>query len=204
MILSCKTAVKSYIEKYAQNTKDAKILDIGCGDGEYTSLFCRNKNEVIGLDLKNTVKPEYKRFKFVKGKAEDLPFPSETFDLIISFDVLEHIYDDKNAIREMHRVLRKNRRVFLETPNRERLSYWLLALVGKKRNYPLKLGKDCIHLREYTRRELENRFKERGFKKIKILPFWVGLRSKLFDAGIVKAPLFLEKFCQCWFLEVVK
>jgi len=204
MILSCKTAVKSYIGKYAQNVKDAKILDVGCGDGEYSSLFCRNKNEVIGLDLKNMVKPEYKGFKFVKGNAEDLSFPSETFDLIISFDVLEHITNDRQAIEKMHRVLRKGGKVFLETPNKERLSYWLLALVGKKRNYPLKLGDDCIHLREYTRQELREKFKKGGFKEIKILPFWVGLRGGWFDLGITKPLCFLEKFCQCWFVEAKK
>jgi len=200
---SCKFAVKSYIAKYASSVKGAKILDIGCGDGEYTTLFCKNKNEVVGLDLKNIVKREYKKFKFVKGDAENLPFPDESFDLVISFDVLEHIQDDLKAIKEMHRVLRKNGRCFLETPNRERLSYRLLALAGKRRSYPLKLGEDCIHLREYVRQELEERF-WREFKRIKILPFWLGFRGGWFDLGILSPPKFLESLCQCWFVEAEK
>lgn len=204
MISSCKTAVKGYIEQYAQGVKGSKILDIGCGDGEYTSLFCHDKNEVVGLDLKNTVKREFKKFKFVKGDAECLPFPNGSFDLVISFDVLEHIYDDKRAIREVYRVLRKNGKIFLETPNRERLSYWLLVLAGKRRNYPLKLGEDCIHLREYVKQELEEIFRERRFKKIKTLPFWIGLRGGRFDLGIIRPPRFLEGLCQCWFVEAGK
>lgn len=204
MISSCKAAVKSHIEYYAQDIKDAKILDIGCGDGEYTSLFCINKNEVTGLDIKNRIKSEYKRFNFIKGNAEDLPFSSNSFDLIISFDVLEHIKNDRRVIKEMYRVLRKGRKIFLETPNRERLSYWLLVLANKKRNYPLKLGEDCVHLREYTKQELEQKFREGGFKRIKILPFWVGLRSRLFDVGIVEPPHASERFCQCYFLEAEK
>jgi len=177
---------------------------VGCGDGEYTSLFCYNDNEVFGLDIKKRIKPKYKKFQFVRGNAESLPFLDESFDLIISFDVLEHIGDDKKAIKEMYRVLKRGGRVFLETPNRERLSYWFLALIGKKRNYPLNLGEDCVHLREYTRRELGEKFRKMNFKRIEIIPFWLGLRSGWFDKGIVSPPKFLDKFCQCYFLKAEK
>lgn len=171
MILSCQSAVKNFIERYGQNIKRARILDIGCGNGEYTSLFCKNWNKVIGLDIKNYIKPEYRKFEFIKGNAEELPFPNESFDLVVSFDVIEHIENDRKAIQEMYRVLRKRGKIFLETPNRERLSYWLLVLVGRKRTYPLKLGENCIHLQEYKKQELEWKFKE--FKNVKILPFWL-------------------------------
>ena len=87
------------------------------------------------------------------------------FDLIVPFDVLEHISDDSKAIKEMFRVLRKNGRLFLETPNRERLSYWILILIGRKRKYPLTLAEDCVHLREYTKCELEEKFKKIVFGK---------------------------------------
>ena len=204
MISPCKIAVKNYIKKYTQSIKNANILDIGCGDGEYTSLFCQNGNKLVGLDYKNYVKPKYKKFKFVKGNAENLPFSSGTFDLIISFDVLEHIKDDQKAVKEMHRVLRKKGKIFLETPNKERLSYYLLYLLGRKRIYPLKLGEDCTHLREYTKEKLKEKFEEGGFKKLRVLPFWLGLRHKWFDKGIIEPPKFLERFCQCWFVSTMK
>ncbi len=168
MISSCKDAVKGQIEKIAMGVKNAKILDIGCGDGEYTSLFCKNGNEVIGLDLKNYVKPEYKKFEFVKGNAKDLPFPNESFDLVISFDVIEHVEDDEAFLAEAYRVVKKRGRILLETPNRERLSHKLIKLVGKPAQYPLVLGDDCIHIREYTKEELEDRFQKAGFKDIYI------------------------------------
>jgi len=201
---SCQSAVKAYIREYASKIKKSKILDVGCGDGEYTSLFCCNNNKVFGLDIKERVIPEFKKFQFVKGNAENLPFPDESFDLIISFDVLEHISDDQKAIKEMYRVLKRRGKVFLETPNRERLSWWLLFLIGKKRIYPLKLGENCIHLREYTRVEIEEKFKEANFKRVKIIPFWLGLRGGWFDKGIVVLPKFLEKICQCYFLKAEK
>lgn len=204
MIDSCQNAIQNYIEAYARHIKNAKILDIGCGDGKYTSLFCHNNNEVVGLDIENRVKPEYKKFKFIKGNAENLPFPDKSFDLVISFDVLEHINDDRKAIEEIYRILRKEGKIFLETPNRERLSYWFLVFTGKRRSYPLKLGEDCIHLREYTKKELEERFRERKFRRIKILPFWLGLRSRWFDKGITRSPRVLEKFCQLWFIKAIK
>jgi len=203
-LISCQRAVRAYIKEYALKIKKSKILDIGCGDGEYTSFFCSNDNEVFGLDIKNRVRQEFRKFQFVKGNAESLPFPDESFDLIISFDVLEHIHDDLKAIKEMHRVLKEGGNLFLETPNRERLSYWLLLIIGKKRNYPLKLGEDCIHLREYTKPELKKKFKEANFRKIEIIPFWLGLRGGWFDKGIVKPPNFLERLCQCYFLKAKK
>jgi len=204
MVDSCQNAIQNYIKAYARHTKNAKILDIGCGDGKYTSLFCHNNNEVVGLDIKNRVKPEQKKFKFIKGNAENLPFADNFFDLIISFDVLEHISDDSKAIKEMFRVLRKNGRLFLETLNRERLSYWTLMLMGRKRKYPLVLAEDCVHLREYTKCELEKKFKKNGFGKIEISPFWLGLRSSLFDKGVIKPPKFLEKFSQLWIVKAEK
>lgn len=198
MISSCKFAVRSFIESYSFGVKNSKILDIGCGDGEYTSLFCKNNNKVVGIDVRNYVNPVFKKFEFIQANAEKLPFSDNSFNLVISFDVIEHIKDDEKAIKEIYRVLKPGGRIFLETPNKERLSYYLLKLIGKKRKYPLKLGDKCVHLREYTKKELVLKFKM--FKDLKITPFWIGLRGSL-ELGFLKPPKLLEKFCQCFFIE---
>ena len=54
----------------------------------------------------------------VQAAGEALPFPSNTFDLILSHEVIEHVQDDRQAVREMVRVLRPGGRLLLFCPNR--------------------------------------------------------------------------------------
>ncbi|MEW6171421.1 MAG: methyltransferase domain-containing protein [Candidatus Omnitrophota bacterium] len=203
MIVSCRSGIINYIKNYARNIKNSKILDVGCGDGEYTSFFC-GKNKVFGLDLQNKIQNKFQPFiEFVTGNAERLPFPNCSFDKVISFDVLEHIQNDIKAVEEIFRVLRKGGYCFLSTPNRNRFSNQLLTLIGRKRNYPLKLSDNCIHIREYTKQDLEQKFIKAKFKEIKITPFWFGLRSKYFDLGVENS-IFLKNYCQYWFVKCKK
>lgn len=76
--------------------------------------------------------------------------------------------------------------------------------IKQKKSYPLKLSKKCVHLREYTKKELKQKFRKGGFKKIKVLPFWIGVRSQWFGLGHHLPPWFLERLCRCWFVEAVK
>lgn len=103
---SCKNDVYWFIDNFAKSTKEATILDVGCGSGEYTSLFCRNGNVVVGLDLQNRVEERYAKFQFVEGDATRLPFARDTFDHVVSFDVIEHIEDCAAFLRKAYRVLK--------------------------------------------------------------------------------------------------
>lgn len=133
-----------------------------------------------------------------------MPFANNIFDYVVSFDVIEHIESDTVFLSEARRVLKKEGRIFLETPNRERLSHKLMKLIGKPAQYPLVLGDDCIHVREYTKKELEERFQEAGFQDISVRPTWVGLRLKVIDIGLTKFPRWLNPIVQCWFIEAVE
>ncbi len=54
----------------------------------------------------------------VCGASEHLPFPSDSFDLILSHEVLEHVDDDRQSVRAMLRILRKGGRLVVFVPNR--------------------------------------------------------------------------------------
>ena len=56
--------------------------------------------------------------EFREATVPPLPFENETFDCVVSFQVIEHIADDKEFVREVHRVLRKGGRFIVTTPNR--------------------------------------------------------------------------------------
>lgn len=92
-----------------------ELLDIGCGTGANLPMLLGivgPEGAVTGLDYS----PVALRFsrdhavaasaRLLQGDAEHLPFADGTFDVVTMLDVLEHVRDDRQALREVHRVLR--------------------------------------------------------------------------------------------------
>lgn len=203
----CAIAYGKFIEDISKTIKNSKILDIGCGNGNYTQYFCRNNNKVIGIDIEDFRKKEFsENFEFVKYNGKRIPFKDNFFDCIISWDVIEHVEDDKLFVEEIKRVLRKGRVVFLGIPNKNRLSNILRKIIGKSVTYPLLIAENrdlgrLIHIREYTSSELKKLFENFGFKNVNIKSFWLGLRGKVnlgFDF------IFLNSLKQYLFLKAYK
>lgn len=100
------------------------VLDLGFGEGYGTSLLAGNCRKIIGVDVADKV-VEYANNKysknncqFVKYDGRTLPFESNTFDIVVSFQVIEHIDDELAFIAEIHRVLKSGGRLILTTPNK--------------------------------------------------------------------------------------
>jgi len=196
-------AIVNYIENFSRGYKNKKILDIGCGRGDYTFFFGK-ENKTIGIDLQDVVKKRYFNFDFQVADAIDLPFGENVFDLVISFDVIEHIKNGEKILSEAHRVLKRNGQIFFSTPNKNRLSHFLLEVIGKPVKYPLDLGVNqdlgpITHVKEYTAKELSKLMRKAGFREIKIIPFWFGLTY--LHCGFRNVPIFLQKYCQYLFVE---
>lgn len=85
----------------------------------------------------------------------------ETFDLIICYHILEHIVDDKKAMSELYRVLKKNGTVLIQTPFKEGEIYEDYSIVTEKER--LKHFGQEDHVRIYSVEGLETRLKETGF-----------------------------------------
>lgn len=107
-----------------------KLLVVGCGKGIEAAILAQQLGaEVTGIDLKDEFDATAKRFADLKtGNAMQLEFADETFDYIFSYHALEHIDDPKLALREMHRVLKKDGGFWIGTPNRSRI----LGYIGSK------------------------------------------------------------------------
>lgn len=190
----CEKYFLKYLNSFASKLHGKKILDIGCGNGDHTVIFCRNKNKVVGLDITDLRFEEYKKnFKFIKSTGHKLPFKNNYFDVVISLDVIEHVKNDNYFVREIYRVLKSDGKILIATPNRDRLSNILLKLMGKPIKYPYLIGNSkkfgkMIHVREYLESELYDLFQKHNFKKISVKKFWFGLRGFL-NIGVTK-PLF--------------
>ncbi len=100
---------------------NGRVFENGCGLGAYLARLAEDAAFAIGLDIEvdrarqahiTTGMPT------LSGAGEALPFPSNQFDLILSNEVLEHVVDDRQAAREIVRVLKPGGRLVLFCPNR--------------------------------------------------------------------------------------
>ncbi len=91
-----------------------KLLDIGCGQKPYREIIGSSCTEYIGLEninsLHNLARVE------VIGDALNLPFPERTFNTVVSFQVMEHIPEPEQFLREIFRVLVPGGYAIITTP----------------------------------------------------------------------------------------
>jgi SAM-dependent methyltransferase len=108
------------IVEAAGNRINGLILENGCGVGMYVEKLSAFGGRVIGLeyDLERAIEAGDNSDKIINAAGESIPLPSSTFDLILSHEVIEHVQDDRAAIREMLRVLKPGGRVVIFCPNR--------------------------------------------------------------------------------------
>ncbi len=105
-----------YFNTFSYST-DLKILDLGAGHGALTQKLHEMGYNVSACDLF----PENFEFSEVKCDKADitdkLPYPGDTFDIIIAVEVSEHIIDHEMFFSELSRILKPGGRLFLSTPN---------------------------------------------------------------------------------------
>ncbi len=96
------------------------VLDIGCGIGTYMTRFRELGADVAGLDvdLQRVRQARESGQNVAVGTAERLPFETASFDVVLLNEVLEHVADDRLAIREVARVLAPGGQAVVFVPNR--------------------------------------------------------------------------------------
>jgi SAM-dependent methyltransferase len=108
------------ILKYGGEAARGVFLENGCGVGMYVEHLNPYARRVIGLeyDRERAVDAHARSAEIICAAGEQLPFPDQFFDAILSHEVLEHVQDDRLAVEEMVRVLRKGGRIIFFVPNR--------------------------------------------------------------------------------------
>lgn len=114
------TQALSFIGKMS----NARILDVGCGDGILTLYATEMGLKSIGLEIsgarlrkaKDRFRNKERSFLGVVADATHLPFKEESFSSIFCLDVLEHIPDGDNCLKEMYRVLERDGNAIITTP----------------------------------------------------------------------------------------
>lgn len=139
-------------EHFKELLQNKDVLEIGCGEGYGTNVLSGNVKSIIGIDVDAKI-IEHAKGKYVASNCHfstydgrRLPFPDASFDSVVSFQVIEHVQDDAQFVREIYRILRPAGIAVITTPNRK---------------YRLKPGQkpwNRFHIREYLGAELKKLF----------------------------------------------
>ena len=99
-----------------------RVLDAACGEGYGTEILSRAGASVaVGVDLDaKTVEHARERYRldFRQGDVKELPFEADSFDLVVSFETIEHVRDGERVISEFRRVLSDDGLLVISTPNK--------------------------------------------------------------------------------------
>jgi len=183
--LGFRRRVVKLIEYLDINDGDA-ILDCGCGEGFYTMIISElHDAQITAFDFdtellkkaRNLINNK-KNIRFVDGDiAEGLPFEDESFDKIVFSEVLEHLDDDKKALKEIYRVQKFGGVTGLTVPNKHYPFMWdplnwTREHIGlghfSSRNTVLGGVWSYDHKRLYLPDEIKALAEEAGFKVTKI------------------------------------
>jgi methionine biosynthesis protein MetW len=105
--------------------ENGSCLDLGCGDGGTSGIFLNSHGySYVGADISETAVQQAMSHGLQAVLIEDagsLPFENESFDAVILFEVIEHLFDVEAVLKEIRRVLKPDGGLLLTTPN---ICYW--------------------------------------------------------------------------------
>lgn len=190
----------SMTKKMLRISKEDEVLELGCGSGRYLTRLVRECKKIVGVDISKTVikiassdtsKEKTKTLEFVLTDIIKIPFRDESLDKVYCIDVLEHIPDDFNVMRETYRLLREGGEVLLYVPCRNPLSLgWIISKLTNQ--YPWYPGdKEAGHVHRYTTKDIKKIIRKSGFNIIQV-KYFDHFMSTLFELPLsyVKRKLF--------------
>ena len=114
-----------HLARYAfarQYAKGLKVLDAGCGTGYGSGELAAVADGVVGFDISHDAiayaHAHFSKPHFALSSGAPMPFASNTFDLVVAFEVIEHLKDQGGFIQECARVLKREGLFIVSSPNR--------------------------------------------------------------------------------------
>jgi len=158
------------------------LLDDGCGFGYQTKHIASIGRFIpVGMDIfgpEVLIAKKSANYPLVIGDGCNLPFPSQSFDVVVSNQVIEHISNYDRYIEEAYRVLKIGGHLILSTENRDRIINLFITHLLKQKAVlrwsnveGLPPEKFRGHTQEFTEQELRDLFQEHGFEIVKFTGF---------------------------------
>jgi 2-polyprenyl-3-methyl-5-hydroxy-6-metoxy-1,4-benzoquinol methylase len=166
--------VKRYeelLEQFEPYRRTGRMLDIGCGDGHFLAAAKRKGWEVYGTEYgeEAALPAREKGVQMHNGLLQSFQLASD-FDVITSFEVLEHITDGSSHCKMIHHLLRNGGLFYFTTPNFNALSRRWLGGKWKIIEYP-------EHLTYYTAQTIHRLLTGAGLKRLQIVSTGITLRT---------------------------
>ena len=109
-------------QRLAQRCADLDVLEAGCGEGYGADLIAGVARRVTALDYDETtvahVRARYPRVQIMHANLTELPLADASVDVVVNFQVIEHLWDQARFVSECARVLRPSGLLMVSTPNR--------------------------------------------------------------------------------------
>jgi len=153
------------------NLKNKNILDIGCYDGTFLSLIKNRNNSFYGIEAsgygaKEALKKGINVKKFFFNDVDKIPFKSESFDLVVAGEIIEHIYDIDFFLQEIYRLLKRDGFLLISTPNIASFGRRLMLFLGMNPIIETSPNEtdSSGHIRYFTFRTLKVLLNKQGFR----------------------------------------
>ena len=194
----------SFIVDHVIANNPKTILDVGCGRGFYLKIFSLldGPNTIIGIDKNReylsqarSLTRQDKRVKIKRGSIYKLPFLDGSFDIVVCSEVLEHLTDEKTALKELYRVTKPDGMLLITVPNSNFPFLWdpinwvlihtLNTHINKNTWWLAGIWAD--HERLYSRKDIERVVSWVGFEIANTKEFihwcWPGSHFLLYGLG---------------------
>ena len=170
--------------------RDRVVLDFGCGTGAQTQAFSGTGCTMVAVDVHlqhlQTLTDHLSGNEKLLGLVYDgrnLPVASESVDVVVSYDVLEHVADEAQALREVHRVLKPGGSFVITVPNKG----WLFETHGAR--LPL-LPWNRVPFFSWLPRSIHTRFANaRIYRKRDLVSLLASHSFEISDSLYITAPL---------------
>ncbi len=174
-----------HLHRYAlavEYVRGRVVLDVASGEGYGSALLARYARSVVGVDVSEEAVIHARRkyasvahVSFLQGRCEELPFAESTFEVVVSFETIEHIAEQRTFLQEVRRVLKPDGLLLLSSPNR--------AAYRKESEH------NPFHIHELDRAELEGLLRE-VFPSVRLLGQRVTFSSHIWSLESVGTPGF--------------
>jgi len=161
-------------ERLAPRCAGRDVLEAGCGEGYGADLIAGVARRVVAVDYDETavahVRARYASVQVMQANLAELPLPDASVDVVVNFQVIEHLWDQPQFVGECARVLRPSGLLMVSTPNRITFS--------PGRDTPI----NPFHTRELNADELTQLLLDAGFSDVSMSGLFHGPRLREMDA----------------------
>jgi SAM-dependent methyltransferase len=186
-------------QRLAPRCAGREVLEAGCGEGYGADLIAGIARRVVAVDYDEAavahVRSRYARVQVMRANLAQLPLPDASVDVVVNFQVIEHLWDQAQFVSECARVLRPSGLLMVSTPNRITFS--------PGRDTPI----NPFHTRELNACELTQLLVDAGFSEVSISGLFHGPRLQEMDArhggSIIDAQIALAVADAPWPSELI-